>query len=525
MATPPKGFARTFLIAAGFLGAYVLLDWVSYMHPMQEYSITPWNPQPALAIALLMKMGQRFLPVVLLAVTTAAWAIREAHGGLVPEIIASAALAFGYAAIAAALCSRGGIVPSLPRARDVLKLVAIVAAGTLVTGTLYIAALVTSGEGPVRLPFTALLRFWVGDAVGILVTLPLVLMLVERDRRVEFAALLRRRETALHFAVLAATAAGIMLVPAYAIVPYFYMLFLPLILVATRLGLCGATLAALAIQAAIIVSGEIAGYQVITIFELQALLIALTVTGLFLGVAVDERKRVEDELRRSMRLATAGEMAGALAHELNQPLTAVLSYSRAAIELARRGSSDRALLEGTLAKVAAEASRAADVLRKLRDFFRTGATELRDASIPALVAEAASAARRTWPSAVIEVRSAAPVPPVLADATQLGVVLRNLIANAVEAGAANGTPRVDLGIAGSGEGVLVRVQDNGHGVREDAVERIFEPFESTRPTGMGMGLAISRAIAEAHGGRLWAVASRHGDFRLWIPHKELQAHE
>ena len=525
MAPPRDGIARSFLLGAGFFGAYLLLDWVSFIHPMQEYSITPWNPQPALAIALLMKRGQRSVPLVFLAIASGTWILRDGHGGVIPALMVSIALTLGYAAIASALCGRGGIRPALPRASDVLRLVAIVGVGTLVTGMLYIAALITAGAGPSGLPFTALLRFWIADAVGILVTLPFVLMLVEGERRRELASLLRKRETALHFAILAATAAGVMLVPAYAIVRFFYVLFLPLALVATRLGLCGATLAALAIQAAIVVSGEVAGYQVITIFELQALLIALTVTGLFLGVAVDERKRVEAELRGTMRLAAAGEMAAALAHELNQPLTAALTYSRAGIEILRRDPLDRALLEATLANVVGEASRAAEVLRKLRDFFRTGATDLRDASMPQLVAAAVSAARKQWPAAAIEARTEGSVPDVLADATQMSLVLRNLVANAVEAAESRTPASVALHVARSGDGVLVRVEDNGGGVRADAVERVFEPFESTRASGMGMGLAISRAIAEAHGGRLWAVASGHGDFRLWIPCKEPAAHE
>ena len=524
MAKPRNGIARPFFVDAAFLGAYLLLDWVSYIHPMQEYGITPWNPQPALAIALLMKKGQRYLPLVVVAVASSAWIVRQGHGGPAPTVIVSMAIALGYGAIAAALCSRSGIRPTLPRARDVLRLVAIVGMGTLVTGILYLAALVGTGAAT-GLPSAALLRFWIADAVGILVTLPFLLMLIERERRMELAALLQRKETALHFAMLAGTATGIMLVPAYEIVQYFYILFLPLVLVATRLGLCGAALAAVALQGAIVVSGEVAGYQVITIFQLQAFLIALTVTGLFLGVAVDERKRVEEELRRSMRLAAAGEMAGALAHELNQPLAAALSYSRAGLEIALREPPDRALMREILSKVVGETSRAADVLRKVRDFFRTGATELRETSMPALVAEAAARGRDAFPGADIAVQAEEGVPAVLADATQMGLVLRNVIANALEAAADTTAPRVELAVERSGDGVLVVVEDNGGGVAAAATERIFEPFESSRATGMGMGLAISRAIVEAHGGRLWAVSSGHGEFRLWMPSKEHAPHD
>ena len=521
----PVGLAHPVLASAAFFAGYVALDWVSYIHPMQQYSITPWNPQPALAIALLMKGGQRYLPLVFAAVVTAAWVVRGGHGTPGATLLVCGALSLGYAAVAAALVSRGGIRPALSRAGDVLRLVAIVAAGTLITGTLYIAALMSVGAGPLVAPYGALVRFWIGDAAGVVVTLPFVLMLADAGRRSELLALLRRRDAALLFGILVATMVLILLVPPYNLVRFFYVLFLPLILVATRLGLCGATLAALAIQGAIVVSGEVQGYQVITIFELQSLLIALAVTGLFLGVVVDERERAAEELRRSMRLAAAGEMAAALAHELNQPLTAALTYARAGLAVARQASPTPGLLEDTLAKLVGEASRAADVLRKLRDFFRTGATDLRDTSLPELAHEAVASARASAPDVSIIMSPPGALPPVLADATQLGVVLRNLLANAIEAARHGGARRVEITCATAGEGVLLRVSDSGPGVAAASVERIFEPFETSRAQGMGMGLAISRAIAEAHGGRLWAVASGHGDFRLWIPAKEAAAHE
>ena len=361
------------------------------------------------------------------------------------------------------------------------------------------------------------MRFWIADAAGLLVTLPFVLMLAEPGRRGQLVGLLRRRDAGVLFGSLIVTMSLVIAMPPYDLGRFFYVLFLPLVLVAARLGLPGAILAALAIQVAIVVSGEAHGYQIITIFELQALLIALAVTGLFLGVVVDERERVAEELRRSMRLAAAGEMAAALAHELNQPLTAALTYARAGLAVSRRSPPQPALLEDTLAKLVAEASRAADVLRKLRDFFRTGATDLREASMVDIARAAVESARRQAPGVEFETHVDGTPPPVLADETQLGVVLRNLLANAADAARDGASPRVRLAVAAAGKGVQVRVTDSGRGVGADSVERIFEPFHTTRAQGMGMGLAISRAIAEAHGGRLWAVASGHGDFNLWLP--------
>ncbi len=516
-----SGQWRPALVAAGFLAAYLALDWLSYIHPMQQYSITPWNPQPALAIALLMLGGQRWLPVVFLAMVLAEWAVRAAPAGWPSTLVIGAVLALGYAAIARALSGRFAVHPAIDSRRDAIRLVAVVSAGTLATGVLYIAALLASGVGPLERPYVALVRFWIGDAVGILVTLPIVLMLSQPRRRAELAAMLPQREMLGYTAATGLALAVVFSSPASEQVKLFYVLFLPLILMATRFGMVGASLAALVIQGGVIATGELAGYQALTVFEFQALLIALTVTGLFLGVTVDERRRAEAELRGTMRLAAAGEMAAALAHELNQPLTAVASYARASQLIAQQPEADRALLEATLAKLVAESTRAADVVRRLRDFFRTGTTHL----APLALAELAQGALASA-NAVAQARGVAlaldakpDLPTVLADGTQLEVVMRNLVANAVEAAAGGAPPRaVRVAIARDGdEHLRVCVLDSGGGVAPSDAQRIFEPFETTRASGMGMGLAISRAIVEAHGGRLWVEPGAHGDFRLTLP--------
>src|SRR3954468_4172404 len=113
-----------------------------------------------------------------------------------------------------------------------------------------------------------------------------------------------------------------------------------------------------------------------TIFELQVLVAALCLTGLFLGVMVDERARSEERLRQTLRLAAAGEMAGAIAHEVNQPLTALANYGRSAQMLLRRPDAGVEELDAVIAKMLGEAGRAADVVRRLRDFFRAGTTRL-----------------------------------------------------------------------------------------------------------------------------------------------------
>ena len=515
---------RPLLVGIGFVAGYILLDWVSYIHPMQRYSITPWNPQPALAIALLMVGGQRWLPLVLLATVAAECLVRGASPAAPSTWLVGAVLALGYAAIASALGVRFPISPTLGSRRDVLRLTAVVAVGAFGTGVLYIAALLASGTGPLTEPFAALLRFWIGDAVGIIVTLPVLLMATVRERRAEFRALVAKPETIAHAAITAAALAVVFATPAQDQVKYFYVLFLPLVAVATRFGLAGATLAAVVIQGAVIISGQLAGHPTLTIFEFQTWLLALTVTGLFLGVTVDERTNAETELRASLRMAAAGEMAAALAHELNQPLTAVTNYARASRLIAGQPAPDLLRLVETLEKLVAEASRAGEVVTRLRDFFRTGATRLAPVAIDEVASRvlASYGAKADALGVTLERRVPLALPALLGDELQLEVVIRNLVANALEAAAARDGRRVvcvEVLQDRSGE-VKTTVEDSGGGVAAGDAQRIFEPFETSRATGMGMGLAISRAIVEAHGGRLWAEPGTRGVFSFTLPAAE-----
>jgi two-component system sensor kinase FixL len=514
-----RAFDKDVAIAAAAAAAYVALDALSYIHPTEHYGITPWNPQPSIAIALLMLRGQRWLPVVFGAAVAAEIVVRGAPAPWPATLLMAAMLSLGYAAMAAALTGPMAVSPQLDTRRSVLRLVMVVLAGSLATGLLYVSAIHVVGLAAGGSFHDAWMRFWVGDSVGILVTLPPCLMLLSPERRAQMGQLLRRKETLVQaLAILLALWAAFDR-PIGEQVKFFYLLFLPLVWIAARHGMAGAALATVVIQAAVIVAVLRAGYQSITVFELQALLIALTVTGLFLGIAVDEQQRAEEELRRSMRMAAASEMAAALAHELNQPLAALSNYARACRVMARPGA-DAAPLEPTLEKLVNEADRAANVVRRLRDFFRTGATQLQPASLERLALGVVDTLRPRAAAlgVALEQHTAGPVPDLLVDSAQIEVVLRNLLANAIEAAAGSaGERKVALLIEPEANGVHGTITDSGPGVASSDAERIFEPFATTRATGMGMGLAICRAIVEAHGGRVWAEPGPRGLFHFTLP--------
>lgn len=520
---PQAPVARAVAIGIAFAVAYVLLDRVSYIHPLEQYGITPWNPQPALAIALLLVGGQRWIPVIFGAVVTAEWIVRGAPAPWPTTLLLGGVLTMAYAAIARALARPFAIDFALATRRDIFRLVVVVIVGILATGVLYVGALVASGLRPEVGVMDALLRFWIGDAVGILVTLPPLLMACVRTRRAEMIAMFQRAETAAYAAAIALAFWLVFDRPVAEQFKFFYVLFLPLVWVATRFGMVGASVTALAIQLALFVEVQLGAYQALTVFELQAFLIALTITGLFLGVAIDERRRADEELRRSLRMVAAGEMAAALAHEMNQPLTALANYARAGQLLARADPPDPVRLSDTLEKLAGEAARAGEVVRRLRDFFRTGAADLRPASIAAIARQAV--AHSSPRASALHVRvdcTGEHADLVLVDEVQMQVVFRNLLANAIDAAAANELAKsvhVEVNPQAGG-GAVVAVRDSGRGVRREDAERIFEPFETTGATGMGMGLAISRAIVEAHGGRLWAEPGPHGHFLFTLPPRD-----
>jgi len=263
--------------------------------------------------------------------------------------------------------------------------------------------------------------------------------------------------------------------------------------------------------------------QTLPTIELQALVAALTLTALYLGVMVDERERATEGLKQSLRLAAAGEMAGAIAHEVNQPLTALANYGRSGQMLIEAGRV--AELAEVIGRMVREAQRASEVVRRLRDFFRQGTTRLE----PVPIAELLDAVRRIGAQAhagAVSVTVAADqdLPDLLVDKLQVELVLRNLVTNALEAVAAHAPGRGEIAVTATrhdARHVRIVVSDNGPGIDLAGVRSVFEPFVSGKSSGMGLGLAVSRAIAEAHGGTLEARAASHGEFHLVLP---FQAH-
>jgi signal transduction histidine kinase len=498
--------------AAVFAPCYVLLDWVSYIHPLGPFNITPWNPQPALAIAWMLLGGLGHAPAVLATICIADVVVRGIPAGYAVTVLTGLTLTAGYAGIAAALRALLRPKPSLHTLRQLTVFVAVVAAGTALIAAGFVGVLYGAGALERGAAMAGWLRFWVGDAVGVLVTGSLLLVVADPERRASLRALARRSETYVQIGLVAATLwlifAGLGGDPSH----HFYLLFLPLIWVAIRGGLAGAIVAIAIVQLGVVLGIHHRSLQTLPIIELQALVAALTLTALYLGVMVEERERATESLKESLRLAAAGEMAGAIAHEINQPLTALANYGRSGQILLEAGRT--AELAGVIGRMLAEAQRASEVVRRLRDLFRHGTTHLE----PVPVAQLLETVRRIGAGANGELTVAADpdLPDVLADRLQIELVLRNLVANAVEA--VSGRARVAVTARRhDARHLRIEVMDNGPGISPAAARSVFEPFVSGKSSGMGVGLAVSRAIAEAHGGTLEARAGPRGEFHLVLP--------
>jgi C4-dicarboxylate-specific signal transduction histidine kinase len=196
-----------------------------------------------------------------------------------------------------------------------------------------------------------------------------------------------------------------------------------------------------------------------------------------------------------------GEFAAALAHEINQPLTAVANYAR----VARNAASVAAASEAA-ERVIAQVDRAAEVVRRLRNFIRLGHGETGPAQVRDLVDAAVSYCRAELERQGIEVqvRIARDLPAVSVDAVQIEQVLVNLLRNSAEALGDAGRHDGRIVVTGSreGEAIAIEVRDNGPGFDPSLAERAGAPFTTTKPEGLGLGLSLARSIVEAHGGAL-----------------------
>jgi C4-dicarboxylate-specific signal transduction histidine kinase len=265
--------------------------------------------------------------------------------------------------------------------------------------------------------------------------------------------------------------------------------------------------------------------------EMQFFLTAVAVPMLLLAVALEERSRAQrdateqrKQLTHLSRVAMLGELSGGIAHELNQPLTAILSNAQAAQHFIANKSADPEMLVEILRDIITADQRAGEVIRRLRALFKRGETQFQPLDANELVQEVLGIMHGDMVLRAVEsvTQFAEGLPPVQGDRVELQQVLLNLVMNACDAmaGTLPEARRLTLRTRILEKSwVQFTVIDCGPGFAAEEYEKLFEPFYTTKPQGLGLGLSISRAIIRAHGGRLWGNAGpgRGASFHIALP--------
>jgi len=281
----------------------------------------------------------------------------------------------------------------------------------------------------------------------------------------------------------------------------------------------------------ILLHGEVLGVTEFFSHEIrqpdQDLLDMMATIGSQIGQFI-ERKQAEDALRHAQaelthvtRVAALGELTASIAHEINQPLASVVNNASACLEWLAAENLDEARQAAEC--IIEDGHRAAEIIQRIHGLVKKAPSRLGPVDVNQAIREviALTHSEVLHHGVSIRTRLDDDLPPILGDRVQIQQVILNLVINAVEAmDGMSGAPReLLIGAAIGSEGVQVSVQDSGRGLDPGSLGQLFEAFYTTKPHGMGMGLAISRSIVEAHGGRLWASPNvPHGAiFQFTLP--------
>lgn len=522
----------------------VLLGRISDIGSFAGLPIKPWKPSAGFILGMLIAFGPRLLPWVIAGSGTSAAVATLTSGAAIDwpaPILAAIGSCLCYALAAWHVRRDPVFDPRLRRSTAMLRLIATGAVTVPLVTALEVAAFSRFGPiGLAEIP-VAFLRLCVGNMIGVMIFAPLVLRLVHREHDVESV---RRQRTVIEITAMAL----IIFMLSWVIFgvestdefKLFDLLFLPVMALAARRGVDGAIAGLTIVQASMMGWLWLRDYPAHAVVELQTLMLILSAAGLVVGIVVSERtaahealhrneaklREQEHQLAQSARLNTVGQMASVLAHEINQPLTAVRAYLRAATRSMALTDGDMAAAARDLQLATKQVDLAASIIRRLREFLRRG-TPRREAVYPGeLVSETlalleAVAKRR---GITLETVAAAGLPALIVDGIQIKQVLVNLVRNAIEAVPATHpirTVTVGASVSADGTSIEFAIRDSGEGIPPMMKDRLFTTFATSKSSGLGLGLATSLTIVEAHNGRIWLHSTDSGgtDFRILLPIK------
>jgi two-component system, LuxR family, sensor kinase FixL len=516
------GLARvreTAVLGAGDLAVYVLLDWIGSQHNvLANYS---WNPNSGASFAAIVIFGPRMLPFMFLAPLLGELLVPQFALPLPYQLALSVLIGGTYGTAALFLLHPDrGFDRTLQSMSSLIQLTfTIVVSAAIVAGG-FAGILVASGLLGLADCAPMLASYWVGDMIGIMVMTPFALVLWSRRHAVWMSA-----ETLLQLAAIMAALVLAYLYWTIEHLPLFYVLFVPIVWMAVRTGIEGVCLGILATQLCFIAGFHTFPNEVPEMPKMQAFMLVLAFTGLFAGGLVTERRRTEAVLRlhqeslaRFARLGSVGELAAAVAHELNQPLMAAGIYTRLVDDALRTGTGNADATAETARKAAAQVERAAAVVRRLRALVRLDRSNRVPCRVDRIVRETIDLCQPDLDRAGVKVQqSVAPgLPPVMVDMLQIEQALLNLVRNSIDAigKAQNGTMVIGTIVIEAtlrdADFVEVSVCDSGPGFPPDRAANPFLPLSSTRKEGLGVGLSLCRSLIEAHGGRIWLDAGAPG---------------
>lgn len=522
-----------------YLAAYVVLEWASFIHVHKGLPITPWDPGLGLAFSLMIRGGPRSALLLFVGMVVAEGLVLQNDVDWPTDVGVAAITAMSYASVAALLQRHFRIDADLTHLRDVLVLLAAGLAGAVLNTILLSAFLLAVGQFDIGDVLQVSRPLLIGDTIGIAVVTPLLLRFRVRERfepgRVlspvpEMVFYLLLIGIALWLIIGSEEANGFRL---------FYLLFVPVVIAGVRHGLDGACFSLAVTQFSLIGFLHFSGYDAGKFTEFQTLLLVLTVTGLIVGVVVSERRNsdriaADAKARLAERQAEAAQvarvnlvsgMASALAHEINQPMTAARALGRSAQLLLRNSGSDLTRADNNLTTMLTHIDHAGEILRRMRNFIRRGhpqvsTIKMRDLLDDAMTLAQAEASAR---GVRVDLDVSADLPDLHGDRVQLEQVVLNLVHNAVDAIAAAGQPHGHVHVAArhcaAPPRVEISVLDNGPGIEGEVAGRLFDPLTTTKQDGLGLGLSICASIVEAHGGRVWLQSGKPGatEFRFSVP--------
>lgn len=513
--------ARRTIFLVLYCISFVILHGMTNFYPLARLAASPWSPETGLTVAAGVLLGR---PIILLSIVShiaADWTTRAAPFFAV-ELPASLLYAAAYAAPGALL--RKWLEDfGHDSVRFLVRFIALsLIAAFLFAGT-QAGLAVLFRNVPLSELLSPAFTLAVGDTIGILTIAPIFLFAL-RDRSIlEYAYQ--------HALALAVSAPCIVLISLVVFgldvtddFKFFYLLFIPVVVLAVTLGLNGAIFGVLITDASMMTIIYWREVSPSTATELQLLMISLSVTGLVLGTTVHERglfkealtlsqqqlSQAQSLLLHSSRVAVVSEMAAALAHEINQPLSAIKMYMRALQRVLSGENADPIKVQRLFDDTVAQVDHAAGLIRRTRNFLRRGEKRIRKSNLKQIISTSMALMEADLRAAGTQLSLDVPrtVPPVWASEIQIQQVLVNLLRNAKDAVAAKQRDErhIVLSVTGcrSRPGYIqINVADSGSGVAPELRGSLFQPFATTKEDGLGLGLALCRSIVTAHGGEIW----------------------